>query len=79
MKLISAADAMKITEGNFDNDIEKIMSEIENEAIKGRKVLHVYRNLSEDVCNKLKELGYDMPPIPNICLQRDGLFHSIHW
>ncbi|MFP4462199.1 MAG: hypothetical protein ACLFQE_08385 [Thermotogota bacterium] len=68
-----------MVESTLNNDLEPIMAQIEAFAKSGKKVLHVYYPLSEQVLETLKGLGYDIPPMPSICSQRDGLYHSIHW
>lgn len=79
MKLISAKEAKEMVENTLNNDLEPIMIDIEKEAKAGKKVLHIYKPLSSQVLKKLTELGYDIPPLPSICAQKDGLYHSIHW
>jgi len=79
MKLISAKEAKEMSESALNNDLEPIMAQIEVVAKAGKKVLHIYNPLSKQVLDTLKDLGYDIPPTPSICSQRDGLYHSIHW
>ena len=79
MKLISAKEAKEMVESTLNNDLEPIMIDIEKEAKAGKKVLHIYKPLSSQVLKTLTELGYDIPPLPSICTQKDGLYHSIHW
>lgn len=78
-KLISAKEAKEMVESTLNNDLEPIMAQIEVAAKSGKKVLHVYNPLSKQVLDTLKDLGYDIPPMPSICSQKDGLYHSIHW
>lgn len=79
MKLISAKEAEEMVESTLNNDLEPIMAKIEVAAKTGKKVLHIYNPLSKQVLDTLKDLGYDIPPMPSICSQKDGLYHSIHW
>jgi len=79
MKLISAKEAKEMAEKILNPELEQIMAHIEIVAQSGKKVLHIYNPLSKQVLDTLKDLGYDIPPIPSICSQKDGLYHSIHW
>ena len=79
MKLISAKKAKEMVESTLKNDFEPIMEQIEVAAKSGKNVLHVYNPLSKHVLDTLKDLGYDIPPMASTCLQKDGIFHSIHW
>lgn len=79
MKLITAKEAKEMVKDTLNDDLEPIMKQIEEAAKSGEKKLHIYKPLSGQVLDTLKELGYTIPSLPSICTQKDGLYHSIYW
>lgn len=79
MKILTADQAKELVQNTYSDDLERVMQKIEKEAKNGKTLLHLYEPLKAQTLNKLKELGYDIPPMPSIAIQKDGLYHTIHW
>ena len=79
MSLITAAEAKQIANDVPDTSLEKVLVQIKIEAVKGKTELHLYEPLTNRAIETLKALGYNLPVMPSIATQKDGLYHSIYW
>lgn len=78
-KLLTAREARVLVKNTYSNELEEVLQQIERFAKKGETKLHIHKSLNKQTLFKLKELGYDIPPIPSIATQKDGIYHTIQW
>lgn len=75
METITAKEAKHIADGTICVvKLSHVFDLILEEAEKGNTVLELNDRLSQDSIQKLKELGYEMPPVGQSIIR-----HSIHW
>jgi cell fate (sporulation/competence/biofilm development) regulator YmcA (YheA/YmcA/DUF963 family) len=76
---LTAKKANQIAEKSNDSETYSVLKMIETEAKDGKKVLHIYNNLTKTTTENLNILGYDITEAPQISIQRDGLYYTIRW
>jgi len=75
----TAQDARDIMSSSRIRGLEYVLDDIKKEAEKGEHVLQIYKPMTSEIQDALKELGFKVSSYDSMAIQRDNLYYSIHW
>jgi hypothetical protein len=75
----TAADAKTLIVNVFNTELESVLRSIYDEALKGENELFIYFSLNKKTVSTLNQKGFKIENVPNIAIQKDGLYHVIRW
>lgn len=79
MENFDAKTAKELTESTMKGELNDVLSEIRDQALKGKYVLHLSRPLKRLTIESLSAKGFKVSNESSIAIQKDNLYHTISW
>ena len=79
MKNFNAQKAKQISESVLPGDLYKILTEIKEQAEQGETILYVYRPLTLETLETLRDRGFRVINANIIDSRKNGMYYYISW
>jgi len=74
-----AKSAKELTESTMKGELNDVLTEIRDQALRGKYVLYMSRPLKKLTVESLRAKGFNVSDESSIAIQKDNLYHTIRW
>ena len=74
-----AQSARELTASAMNGEINGVLTEIRDQALKGKYILYMSRPLKKLTVESLRAQGFNVSEESSIAIQKDKLYHTIRW
>lgn len=78
-EIFDANSARELAASAIKGEMNDVLSEIKNQALKGKYVLYLSRPLKRLTVESLRANGFKVSEESSIAIQKDNLYHTISW
>jgi len=74
-----AKTAKELAVSAVKGEVNDVLSEIRNQALKGKYVLYLSKPLRRLTVESLRAKGFKVSEESSLAIQKDNLYHTINW
>jgi hypothetical protein len=78
-EVFDAESARELANSTIKGEMNDVLTEIRDQALRGKYVLHMSRPLKKLTVESLRAQGFKVSEESSIAIQKDNLYHTISW